>query len=114
MRVSAVESPSTSHGTAERMGRSLRVLGTVDAGPTCPHHTSARMVRKRRGNRRPVMPDTPTLVVDDEPSIRDLLQLQLSGLGCRVASAGDGRAALEILQAGPIDLVFTDIRMPRM
>lgn len=60
------------------------------------------------------MSDIPALVVDDEPSIRDLLQLQLSGLGCRVATAADGRAALDILQAGPIDLVFTDIRMPKM
>jgi YesN/AraC family two-component response regulator len=61
-----------------------------------------------------MMPDIPTLVVDDEPSIRDLLQLQLSGLGCHVAVAQDGRAALDLLQNGPIDLVFTDIRMPKM
>jgi len=61
-----------------------------------------------------MMLEIPTLVVDDEPSIRDLLQLQLSGLGCRVAVASDGRAALDILQAGPVDLVFTDIRMPKM
>jgi len=61
-----------------------------------------------------MIPEIPTLVVDDEPSIRDLLQLQLAGLGCKVAVAPDGRAALDLLQAGPIDLVFTDIRMPKM
>ena len=61
-----------------------------------------------------MMPEIPTLVVDDEPSIRDLLQLQLTGLGCHVAVAPDGKAALDLLQSGPIDLVFTDIRMPKM
>jgi CheY-like chemotaxis protein/anti-sigma regulatory factor (Ser/Thr protein kinase) len=60
------------------------------------------------------MLEIPTLVVDDEPSIRDLLQLQLGSLGCHVASAADGRAALDILHAGSIDLIFTDIRMPKM
>src|SRR5262249_2959859 len=61
-----------------------------------------------------MMPEIPTLVVDDEPSIRDLLQLQLSALGCHVAVAQDGKAALALLQSSPIDLVFTDIRMPKM
>src|SRR5438093_13154754 len=60
------------------------------------------------------MTEIPTVVVDDEPAIRELLECQLTDMGCRVVTAPDGRAALDRFRDGPIDLVFTDIRMPRM
>lgn len=52
------------------------------------------------------------LVVDDEASIRDLLQKTLALAEYDVDLAPDGRAALDRLRVGPYDLLITDLRMP--
>jgi len=56
------------------------------------------------------------LVVEDETSMRRLVQQALQRAGYRVATARDGKEALEILEGCefPIDLVLTDVVMPRM
>ena len=54
------------------------------------------------------------LVVDDEAPIVELLREYLRARGHRVETAGDGAAALTVLEAGDIDLVLTDMKMPRM
>jgi two-component system, NtrC family, response regulator PilR len=54
------------------------------------------------------------LVVDDEPGIRLMLSAALRREGYEVLLASDGRAALTMLEAGPVDLVVTDIRMSQM
>ena len=54
------------------------------------------------------------LVVDDEASIRDFIQVGLGREGFEVRTAPDGRAALTAVdQFGP-DLVIVDVMMPRM
>ncbi len=52
------------------------------------------------------------LVADDDPGLRESLERTLAREGYRVVLASDGRAALERLQAGGIDLVLTDLKMP--
>jgi two-component system response regulator HydG len=52
------------------------------------------------------------LVADDDPGLRESLQRTLMRAGYRVVLASDGRAALEQLQGGGIDLVLTDLKMP--
>lgn len=52
------------------------------------------------------------LVVDDEPSIRDLLHEGLEECGYRVEQAGDAAEAFEKIKGGRIDLVLSDIDMP--
>jgi CheY-like chemotaxis protein len=54
------------------------------------------------------------LVVDDDPDIRDLVQLGLEDQGYRVLSAPDGQAALELLGRSRIELILLDMRMPVM
>jgi len=54
------------------------------------------------------------LVVDDEESIRLLLQEELSDLGYRVLLAADAHEALERLEGEIPDLISIDIRMPGM
>ena len=54
------------------------------------------------------------LIVDDEPINRQVLVNYLTGFGHRVSVAGEGRAALELLEEGSFDLVLLDIMMPRM
>ncbi len=60
-------------------------------------------------------PQTPVatlLVADDDPAVRESLQRALTREGYAVAVAPDGEAALERLQAGGIDLVLSDLKMP--
>ncbi len=57
------------------------------------------------------------LVVDDSAAIRKILQrvLRQTGMAIRtIAEAGDGQEALEVLKAQKVDLVLTDINMPKM
>lgn len=54
------------------------------------------------------------LVVDDEASICFLLEKILSSEGYYVKTANSGSAALKILEEEPIDVVITDVRMPKM
>ena len=54
------------------------------------------------------------LIVDDEPNLRRVLSAQLMRDGYDVHQAEDGVRALEILEENHIDLVITDLRMPRM
>lgn len=54
------------------------------------------------------------LVVDDDASIRDLVRLALAGQGFDVATASDGRDALERLREQTADVIFADMDMPRL
>jgi two-component system chemotaxis response regulator CheY len=57
------------------------------------------------------------LVVDDSAAIRKILQrvLRQTGMAIRnILEAGDGQEALEVLRRQKLDLVLTDINMPRM
>jgi len=52
------------------------------------------------------------LVVDDEPQIRRLLSVALSGQGYGVETVGAGEAALDKLSSEPFDLVLLDLGLP--
>lgn len=54
------------------------------------------------------------LVVDDEKNIREGLGRALELDGYEVFLASDGEEALQTIQRGGVDLVITDLRMPRM
>ena len=81
----------------------------------------------RGGVRRPVDPAPPPeagritpgqgeclLVVEDEPSIRELARAVLETFGYAVVTAGDGREALEVFRvhAGRVRLALVDMVMP--
>ena len=51
------------------------------------------------------------LVVDDERSMRELLDYMLGKEGYTIALAENGRKAVEMIQANEYDLVLTDIRL---
>jgi two-component system response regulator PilR (NtrC family) len=52
------------------------------------------------------------LVVDDEMSMREVLEITLRQEGYEITLADGGEAALGILDAATFDLVLTDLRMP--
>ncbi|MCI0810746.1 MAG: response regulator [Chloroflexi bacterium] len=54
------------------------------------------------------------LVVEDEPSLRKLLQYQLSKIGHEIRVAGDGEQALALVKSERPDLVLLDVMLPVM
>jgi len=79
-----------------------RHTGGVSASEPCED-----LQRARRGDGETV------LVVDDEPSVRLLINEVLGELGYRVLEAETGAAGLKILEAvGRVDLLVTDVGLP--
>jgi DNA-binding NtrC family response regulator len=54
------------------------------------------------------------LVIDDEPSIRELLKDFFTGRGFEVVTSQDGEAALNLLKENKFDLLLLDLMMPGM
>jgi CheY-like chemotaxis protein len=53
------------------------------------------------------------LLVDDEALVRHTLEPGLRLNGYEVLHAGDGDEALDVLSSEPVDVVVTDLAMPR-
>ncbi len=54
------------------------------------------------------------LIVDDEEVMRSLLEKILKREGYNVIAAEDGQQAVEILRKEQVNLVISDMKMPRM
>ncbi|MGH3007750.1 MAG: response regulator [Gaiellaceae bacterium] len=58
--------------------------------------------------------DERVLLVEDDPSIREITELGLRNAGFRVTAAGDGREALLHFRQEPFDLVVLDLMLPTL
>jgi two-component system, OmpR family, response regulator MtrA len=58
--------------------------------------------------------DERVLLVEDDPSIREVTALGLRAAGLGVETAGDGRDALVRFRAEPYDLVVLDVMLPEL
>ncbi len=54
------------------------------------------------------------LIVEDEPKMRRLIEMQLGEHGYATLGAGDAETGLKLLRENPVDLVLTDFRLPGM
>lgn len=54
------------------------------------------------------------LVIDDSASLRQVVTMALQGAGYEVLQAGDGQAALALLDGRKIGMAVCDVNMPRM
>ncbi|MEO1341723.1 MAG: SpoIIE family protein phosphatase, partial [Cyanobacteria bacterium J06635_13] len=54
------------------------------------------------------------LVVDDSSTNREILSKQVEAEGYRVATAGNGKQAIMMIQTGAYDLILLDIMMPKI
>jgi DNA-binding NtrC family response regulator len=54
------------------------------------------------------------LIVDDDQSLRRVMEMQLEEIGCQVLTAASGAEALEILAARTVPVMLTDLKMPGM
>jgi len=58
--------------------------------------------------------DARILLVEDDPSIREVTAIGLEHAGFTVETAADGAAGLDAFTAGSFDLVLLDVMLPRM
>ena len=58
--------------------------------------------------------ETTVLLVEDDPTVAHIYSLSLERAGYRVVVAGDGADGIEKALSESPDLIFLDIRMPRM
>jgi two-component system response regulator MtrA len=58
--------------------------------------------------------DARILLIEDDPSIREVTAIGLRAAGFTVATAIDGRDGLDRFAAEPVDLVLLDIMLPRL
>lgn len=54
------------------------------------------------------------LAVDDSRTMRDMVAFTLEGAGIEVIKACDGQDALQVLDGRSVDVIITDINMPKM
>jgi DNA-binding NtrC family response regulator len=54
------------------------------------------------------------LIIEDEPKLRRLLELNLGEDGFKTLSAGDAETGLKLLASEPVHLVLTDLKLPGM
>lgn len=107
---------AVSHSIIERHGGRIEVVSSPGRGTTftvslpagnaiyqCELRENAALARTAS-----------VLVVDDDQRVREALVGMLSSAGHRTEHAGSGREALEKLERGRFDLVFTDLSMPEM
>ena len=52
------------------------------------------------------------MIIDDDPSIREVLHINLSARGYEVISLSSGQEALETLHVEKPDLILLDVMMP--
>jgi CheY-like chemotaxis protein len=58
--------------------------------------------------------DATILIVDDEAGLLRIFKLWFQQEGCNVFTAENGFDALEVVKAQPIDVIVSDVRMPKM
>jgi two-component system, OmpR family, response regulator MtrA len=58
--------------------------------------------------------DARILLVEDDPSIREVTAIGLRNAGFTVDTANDGRVALDRFEAADFDLILLDVMLPRM
>jgi two-component system response regulator MtrA len=58
--------------------------------------------------------DANILLVEDDPSIREVTAIGLRNAGFEVTTAADGQEGLDRFRAKPFDLLLLDVMLPRM
>ena len=52
------------------------------------------------------------LVVEDEPSLREVMAIELEANGFQVLTARNGHVAMAMIEQERVDIVVSDVRMP--
>ncbi|QCB41151.1 PAS domain S-box protein [Sphingomonas sp. PAMC26645] len=107
------------YGFARQSGGQVRIYSEVGRGTTVciylpRHHGEAVDSPEESATGLPANGNAQTiLVVDDEATIRHLIDEVLDDLGYTVIGAADGAAGIKVLQSGArIELLITDVGLP--
>ena len=73
-----------------------------------------KVALKQRHSKTPVQSPKRVLVVDDEPTIRELIADALREFGYQIETAPNGAEALEIMHRWLPDAIVLDLMMPRL
>jgi CheY-like chemotaxis protein len=107
------------YGFVKQSGGHVKIYSEVDSGTTVkmylprlyaeePSAAAESAPRIAMGSAKEVI-----LAVEDDTDVRAQTTGALRELGYRVLEAGNGKAALELLEANPhVDLLFTDVGLP--
>ncbi|MDR3720460.1 MAG: sigma-54 dependent transcriptional regulator [Candidatus Acidoferrales bacterium] len=85
-----------------------------------PHEARERKTRNGEGSpgiewTAPMKPEKPSiLIVEDEPKMRRLLELQLAEEGFHARTSPDAETGLQLLGKEPFDVIVTDFKLPGM
>jgi CheY-like chemotaxis protein len=108
------------YGFVRQSGGHLKIYSEIDRGTTIrlylPQSMAARAGQPAIEAATPVLPsgNETVLVVEDDADVRAFVVKLLRDFGYRVFEAADGQQALTILAGDDhIDLLFTDVVMPR-
>lgn len=107
-------------GFMDRSGGAIKLHSQVNEGSEFilyfPRYHQDHYTNKsfEKGSSPQLTGDESILVVDDEPALRELANQILTHFGYRVYTASSGEAALNILAAQTINLMFSDVIMPNM
>src|SRR5579872_3964290 len=81
--------------------------GTRESG-----HNGPQPIPHSLGSKRPMAEGPKVLVVDDEPNIRELVQVALNFHGFAVTTSATGADALQLTEAYRPDLIVLDVLLP--
>ncbi|MBI5837201.1 MAG: GAF domain-containing protein [Candidatus Eisenbacteria bacterium] len=102
-------------GIANRHKGTLKVESQAGQGTcftlTLPQGTRVPEVETTKQDAE-LLEQVKVLVVDDEPTVREVMRDMLVNLGHQVILASDGSEALSLLRAQGADVVMTDLGMP--
>jgi len=109
------------HGIVKQAGGQIEVYSEPGKGSAFKIYLPVVM-EGSEGTRKPRLSapmkgGTETILfVEDEPLVRDFARQALTGLGYKVIDAANGKQALERIAShlGPLDLLITDVVMPKM
>ena len=114
---------SVSYGTIQHMGGTITVDSEIDKG-TCFNLYLPVTYKKKEASEDPygsgvinlVPKVAAVLVVDDEPDISDIIKEAVTSIGHKAICFNDPLEALEFFKTHvqKIDLVLSDVNMPRM
>jgi nitrogen-specific signal transduction histidine kinase/CheY-like chemotaxis protein len=112
---------STVYGIVEQMEGSIRVRSAVNRGTSFAIYLPAIPGSLPESASEPAQPEPHRssemiLLVEDEPAVRRLARRCLEAQGFRIIEAANGPEALELCAArvGELDMLLTDVVMPRM
>ena len=107
------------YGFARQSGGQVRIYSEVGQGTTVcvylpRYHGDAELAEETQNAALAAAAGAQTvLVVDDEATIRHLIDEVLDELGYTVIGAADGAAGIKVLQSGArIELLITDVGLP--